>query len=445
MNGDPRLPELDPSAEVLDLLATLLRAARHDPEFNRWLELRGAHADELDGIREAVAESEDRHQIRTAASAGHSATRTIETIAGQFPETPGLVLIAAVARGLDDLYGDYFRRPWLEEQLKKGPIQADDLIVIPGTEHLRALLGNDRSFAVPQTRATERPDQTRRCSLYEPPAAAPSIRFAADLEPHLDEVLSDAKLLATAHPTASSVDLELSFPVRATDEARHVDACVQLLERAFHERASVVVFPELAGYPTVTDELRQLTPSNPALVVAGSGQVALAGQRRNESLIWVARPSGNVPDGKPLSVRKMIPYEGHLGAEPLTDVGREITIQVDGCWRVAIGICRDLLSDDVLSALSQVGANLIAVPACSSKTSNFVANAAKLATNGPGFVVLANGPRFFHNAETGSVDDVPVAVFATPLDRVQDPTHTASCAPPQLCVYEIESNSVSAV
>ena len=352
---------------------------------------------------------------------------------------------SAVARGLDDLYGDYFRGPWLEEQLKKGRIQADDLIVIPGTEHLRALLGDDRSFSVPQNRATERPDQTRRCRLYEPPTAAPPIRLAADLEPHLDEVLSDAKLLATAHPTRSTSDLKLAFPVRPSDETAHVDACVQLLQRAFQERASVVVFPEFSGHPTVTDELRKQTPSSPALVVAGSGHVELAGQRRNESLIWVARPSGRIPGEKPLPVRKMIPYEGLLGDERLTETGQEITVQVDGNWRVAFGICRDLLSDAVVSALSQVGANFIVVPACSPKTTNLAVNVAKLAADGPGFAVLANGPRWFRNAETDSDDDVPMAVFATPFDQIQDPMHIASCSPPQLCVYEIETNSVSAV
>ena len=302
MSGDPRLPALDPSAEVIDLLAALLRAARHDPEFERWLELKSGHADELDSIREAVAKAEDRHKLRTAASAGHSAIGAIERTAGQFTGTPRLVLVAAAARGLDDLYGDYLRGPWLAHQIEKGPIQADDLIVIPGTGHLRALFGSDRSFSVPQTRATERPDQTRRCRLYEPSAV-----------------------------------------------------------------------------------------------------------------------------------------------ERLTETGQEITVQVDGHWRVAFGICRDLLSDAVVSALSQVGANFIAVPACSPKTTNLAANAATLAANGPGLVVIANGPRLFRNAETGAVDDVPVAVFATPLDRVQDPTHIASCSPPQLCVYEIETNSVAAV
>lgn len=323
MSGDPRLPALDPSAEVIDLLAALLRAARHDPEFERWPELKIGHADELDGIREAVAASEDMHQIWTAASAGPAAIGAIERIARRFTGTPSLVLIAAAARGLDDLYGDYLRGPWLEDRLGKGPIRADDLIVTPGTEHLRVLFGSDRSFSVPQTRAAERPDQTRRCRLYEPPAAAPPIRLAADLETHLDQVLSDAKLLATAHPTASTEELEFSFPVRARDEPGHIDA--------------------------------------------------------------------------------------------------------------------------VVSALSQLGANLVAIPACSPKTTNLAANAATLAASGPGLVVIANGPRFFRNAETGAVDDAPVAIFASPLDRVQDPTHIARCSPPQLCVYDIETNSVAAV
>ena len=205
----------------------------------------------------------------------------------------------------------------------------------------------------------------------------------------------------------------------------------------------IVVFPEFSGYPAVTDQLRQLSPTSPALVVAGSGHDGTGKQRRNQSLVWIARPSGNIPDGSPLAVRKMIPYEGSLGAEPLTDTGREITVQVDGRWRVAFGICRDLLNNDAVSALSQIGANLVAVPACSAKTTNLVANAAMLAANGPGLVVLANGPRFFHNASTGSDVDVPMSVVATPLDQVEDPIHVEHCSPPQLCIYKIETNSVA--
>ena len=113
--------------------------------------------------------------------------------------------------------------------------------------------------------------------------------------------------------------------------------------------------------------------------------------------------------------------------------------------RVAIGICRDLLNNDAVSALSQIGANLVAVPACSPKTTNLAANAAMLAANGPGLVVLANGPRFFHNASTGSGADVPMSVVATPLDQILNPTHLASCSPPQLCIYKIETNSVTTV
>ncbi len=268
MSSDPRLPQLDPSAEVIDFLTSLLRAARHHPDFAKWLELKSEFGDDLDRIREAAADTD--REIRTAALAGPNAAKAIEEIASRFDKTPALVLIAAVARGLDDLYGDYLHGPWLADRLKKVTIQADDLIVVPGSEHLRALFGDDRSLSAPQTRAMERPDQTRRCRLYEPPAASPPIRLANDLAPHLDEVMSDAKLLATAHPTTRTADLEISFPVRAKDERGHVQACVELLERAFEEHVSVIVFPEFSGYPVVTDELRQLSPTSPA---PGGGRI----------------------------------------------------------------------------------------------------------------------------------------------------------------------------
>lgn len=438
-----RLPTLDPDGEVTGILTALLRAARQHADFGKWLALKNAWGDDLDGIRAAMADP--GREIITAELDGRRAVSAIGTVVAQFGGTPALVLIAGIARGLDDLYGDYLLEPWLRDRLGKGPIQADELVVLPGIEHLRSLFGSDRSFSVPQTRAAERPDQTRRCRLYQPAQAAPPIRFADELAPHLDEVMSGAKLLATAHPTVSMADLTGAFPVRAKDEAAHLQSCTQLLERAFELRASVVVFPELCGYRDVTDELRLLRPTGPALVVAGSGHVEEGGHRRNESLIWIARRSGNVPVGSPLVVRKMVPYDGELGAEPLTELGTEITVQVDGPWRAAFGICRDLLNGDTIAALSQVGVNLVVVPVCSPKTTNLAANAATLAADGPGIVVLANGPRRFRDMAQGSDPYIPMALIATPLDQVLNPTHSAVCSPPQLCTYEFETNRLAAV
>ena len=152
-----------------------------------------------------------------------------------------------------------------------------------------------------------------------------------------------------------------------------------------------------------------------------------------------------MPVGTPLTIRKMIPYDGSLGAEPIDDLEREITVQVDRHWRVAFGICRDLLNNDAVSALTQIGANLVAIPACSPKTTNLAANALMLAAHGPGIVMMANGPRFFPNASAASAADVPMSVVATALDQVHDPIHIASCTPPQLCIYEFKTNSVKAV
>ncbi len=438
---DPRLPELPLGASVLDLIEILLRAARYDPFFAQWAELKTGHADVIDLIRGDLVEP--GREIRTSILEGPNATQLVDYAASAYPSTPGLVLVAALARGLDDLYGDFLEGPWLEKRLAVGPLAVDELVVVPGSAHLRSMFAPGASLSVGQTRAAERPDQTRRCRLYDPSAAAPPIRFANDLTPHLSEVLAGAAFLATAHPTASTDELTMSFPVVARDAADHLAACEGLLSAAFAEHVAVVVFPEFTGYPAVTDRLRQLTPTTPALVVAGSGHVSAANRRRNRSLVWIARKTGNIPVGAPLAVDKMVPYDGSLGSEPLTDTGEAITVQVDAPWRAAFGICRDLLNNDAIDALSQLGVNLVAVPACSPKTTNLATNAAALAANGPGLAIVANGPRYFHDERTGSDIDVPLAVFATPLDQVPNPRHIETCDPPGLCVYDAESNTVA--
>lgn len=243
-----RLPTLDPDGEVTGILTALLRAARQHADFGKWLALKNAWGDDLDGIRAAMADP--GREIITAELDGRRAVSAIGTVVAQFGGTPALVLIAGIARGLDDLYGDYLLEPWLRDRLGKGPIQADELV---------------------------------------------------------------------------------------------------------------------------------------------------------------------------------------------------ITVQVDGPWRAAFGICRDLLNGDTIAALSQVGVNLVVVPVCSPKTTNLAANAATLAADGPGIVVLANGPRRFRDMAQGSDPYIPMALIATPLDQVLNPTHSAVCSPPQLCTYEFETNRLAAV
>ncbi len=208
---------------------------------------------------------------------------------------------------------------------------------------------------------------------------------------------------------------------------------------------AALIHSGFCGYRAVTDDLRVLRPTSPALVVAGSGHVKEGGHLRNESLIWIARRSGNIPVGSPLAVRKMVSYDGKLGTERLTELGTEITVQVDGPWRAAFGICRDLLNSDTTAALSQIGVNLVAVPVCSPKTTNLSANAARLAADGPGIVLLANGPRRFRDAASGSDPDIPMSMIATPLDQILNPTHSAICSPPQLCAYEFETNKLATI
>lgn len=436
------IEELAHAPTVLDQLALTLRRCRHHDDFDQWVRIKAESEDPIDAIRDVICEGADEQvsidgETETVVELVEAATTRVAA----YP----LAVMAAVARGLDDRYDRLLVGPWVDTACSGGPLADGDLIVMPDPRHLRSLYGPETALAASQTRTFDRPDQTRLCRLFEGSLTTPPIRFSSELAPHLDEILTDAEAFATAHPTARSSEYNMALPMRPLDADSHTDRCVDLLERAFAARASVVIFPEYSGVPGTTDALRTSSPQEPALVVAGSGHISATGSLVNRSLVWIARPSGNIPAIRPLAVDKMVPYDGDLGQEPLTSFGTEIVIQVDGSWRLAVGICRDLLRPAMVDALSQVGANLVAVPAWSPKTTNLVSAAGAVAAATPGFAMVANGPRMFVNPETGREVEVPLGMFGSPVDRVPDPVPISEGTPPCLCLYHVADHVVSTI
>ncbi len=426
----------------MDLLRALLAFCANHDHANRWPELRAGSASEIDLVRASAAD--DPPVLVTAINTAAEVAQFLTGLFDEFNSLHPLVRASTAARVMDDLWAPLLMSSWASLQLERdGTVKPGDVVMIPGEGHLAGLFPG-HSLAASATRAAERPDQTAHALLFEPGPLGPPITVSPELDAHLDDVMDGATAVAACAPDRRFSDLTAVFPIRPLDARQHLAACRKLVERAIDAGAAVVVLPEFAGYPEVTDVLRQIRPTRPVLLVAGSGQVDVAGRRLNRCLFWVARAGGPVPAEMPLSVLKRVPYEGALGAEPLTHVADRITIYVAGPWRLAVGICRDLLDDVSVAALRQLGVNLLIVPACTSKTSNLAANTTAVASNVPGLALIANGPRWFSGRPlTQQADqappseaDVPTGIYTAPVDRIE-PRLMASCEPPGFILFRL--------
>jgi hypothetical protein len=428
----------DPPPHLLDLLEALLTFCAHHGQAFNWPELRVANSTEIDLIRARATDPSP--VLCTPVDTGADALQFLIALFNGFDHLHPLVRAATAARVIDDLWAPMLISAWPSHRLDRGGfVGRGDVVMVPGEAHLTGLFPG-HSLAASATRAAERPDQTARALLFDPGELAPPVHVSVELDAHLDDVMDGALAAAACAPDRQFLDLRAEFPVRPLDSPGHVDACRVLVERAIEHGAAIVVLPEFAGYAEVTDALRQIRPPRPVLVVAGSGHAREGGRQLNRSLFWVARASGPVPAAKPLSILKRVPYEGALGAEPLTELADRITVYVAGPWRLAIGICRDLLDDLTVVALRQLGVNLLIVPACTAKTSNLAANTSVVASNVPGLAIVANGPRRFPArpaaADDGEPDDVdvPTGIFTAPVDRIE-PRLMAGCEPPGLVLF----------
>ena len=249
----------------------------------------------------------------------------------------------------------------------------------------------------PPWRLARRLDETRHVRLAGEWAAEFRVIFDYSLLGVLPKVLSRDTVLATVHPNRSLSEFDFptspdsrAFPIRPADEARQLGEIDRLLASAVRARASIVVLPELAVTPSMSDALQTWVtrPDGPALLVGGSCHYNDPdGRRRNRSMCWVrGRPDPVVHDkfsAADRPVREDIEPEAHPEIR--------VYVTADRCHLVIV-ICRDLLNPAAVHALSEVGANLVLVPAMSETLTAFGGAAAQLVGSCQAVVAVANNP-----------------------------------------------------
>ncbi|WP_428849498.1 hypothetical protein C5142_17135 [Rhodococcus sp. BGS-1C] len=210
-----------------------------------------------------------------------------------------------------------------------------------------------------------------------------------------------------------------------SDPDRQHRRLVEIVRHSADSGVDVLVLPEYSLHSKHRNELQRsvddLAVAPPSLIVAGTSEVHDGhGSDRIENHAWLMVAGGyGSSQGKVFAAE----MSGHMeGIEP---VGSVRIIRSEE-WTIAVLICRDAMSPDLVDLLSRCGVNLLLVPAFSERTATIIGQATSLSIRSQAFVAVAVGPAVWTN------DAVE--------DRPQDPTRVeAAFSGP----YEVPPSVVS--
>lgn len=207
------------------------------------------------------------------------------------------------------------------------------------------------------------------------------------------------------------------FPVGPADPARQHTRVLDLVERALARRPQAIVLPELSTTPEIVDalEMRLRDVDEPCLVVAGSFHRVHGGVAENRAV-------GLVSGGEErMEHRKSVPFSDELRLAPAMKEGIarvapfELTVHQADRFRVAIVVCKELLTAHVGSCLDRMGVNLLFVPAMSLRTDAFREAVSERVARAQALTVVANGPLQGPTAEALE----PAVVVGQPVEPSQ--------------------------
>ncbi len=304
-----------------------------------------------------------------------------------------VVIAHALAQFLDDRYW-----PALTASLqRRSPYQPAVGDPIPlGVPDIRAVM--DREPTSPPWRLANRLDETRHLRLAGGWATQFRVVFDYSAFDALAGLVTADTIIATCHPNRDLSEIRLpadrttpAFPVRPDNIARQHRIIDQLIAGAAAAGASIVVLPELCVTESLAHRLRDWVSrdNGPRLLVAGSYHHRAGSplRRANTAISWARGLD------RPLTHDKHSPAE-HPIAEDIQPQGwpeLRVYVTADG-WHLVVAICRDLLNPEAVHALTEVGANLVLVPAMSKTLAPFTGQIGHLVSSGQALVAVANNP-----------------------------------------------------
>ncbi|MHB1773118.1 MAG: nitrilase-related carbon-nitrogen hydrolase [Acidimicrobiales bacterium] len=363
----------------------------------------------------------------------------IDAALGRSPDrVPGVVAAHVVAQVLDARYaacfGRAFRRRGPVELAVGDPLPLDD----PGLRQVVSV-----RLTSPPWRLANRLDETRHVRL----AGRWAEEFSVILDYRLTGALSDladaSTVIATCHPNRIVDELSLGqrrpgrlFPVGPADETAQQTLLDALIARAVGAGARVVVLPELCVTARIAERLQRWVerPDGPSVLVAGSFHHRDQGRGRNTAVVWVR----GVAD--PLLHDKHSPGDRPLPEDIEPDGRPELRVYVADGWHLVVAICRDLLNPEAVHALTELGANLVLVPAMSGRVLAFAGQAAELVGSCQAVAAVANNPATWPRLE-GPSASATRAVFGHPSLPQQTVLVDTAHAEPGVATLELSSGA----
>ena len=263
--------------------------------------------------------------------------------------------------------------------------------------------------------------------------------FDYSLADTLSGLVTADTLIATCHPNRSIEEFALprdghgrTFPIRPLDLETQRCEINRLIATAPGAGADIVVLPELCVTEALAADLKHWTlrSDGPRLLVVGSyhhedpqEEGRITRRRRNTALAWARGFE------RPITHDKHSPADAPI-AEGIQPQGwPEIRVHVIDGWHLVIAVCRDLLNPQAVHALTEVGANLVLVPAMSETLLAFGGQGANLVGSCQAVVAVANNPGEW-SSEDGSPRRPARALFGHPsLDEQTIAVHPPTPAP----------------
>ena len=182
-------------------------------------------------------------------------------------------------------------------------------------------------------------------------------------------------------------------------------------------------------------------PDGPRLLVVGSYHHedphwgGAFPRRRNTALAWARGHD------RPFTHDKHSPADTPIAEDIQPQGWPELRVYVVDGWHLVIAVCRDLLNPQAVHALTEIGANLVLVPAMSETLLSFGGQGANLVGSCQAIVAVANNP-----GEWPSVDKPRVrparALFGHPaLDEQTISVHSSE-PDPGVALLDVRSAEV---
>ncbi len=312
-------------------------------------------------------------------------------------DVPPVVVAHAMAQLLDDRYEHTFTR-FFRERSPYQPAVGDPVpLDSPNLRQLTAM-----PFTAPPWRLANRLDQTRHIRLAGDWAVQFRVVFDYSLADTLAGFITAETLIATCHPNRSLEDFTLprdahgrTFPIRPIDLDRQRGEINRLIAAATTAGAAIIVLPELCVTEALAAECQAWVrrSDGPRLLVVGSYHhedrsdgTASVPRRRNTAMGWAQGHD------IPFTHDKHSPADAPIAEDIQPQGWPELRVHVIDGWHLVIAVCRDLLNPEAVHALTEVGANLVLVPAMSESLLAFGGQGANLVGSCQAIVAVANNP-----------------------------------------------------